>query len=57
MNDQRQVIFSQRLKILKQEEINTIIEDFFKEILEDLREVFEKFKKSNDENILQKLKI
>ena len=56
MNDQRQVIFSQRLKILKQEEISTIIDDFFKEILEDLREVFEKFKKSNDEKYFTEIK-
>ena len=33
MNDQRQVIFSQRLKILKEQNINGILNDFFEEIL------------------------
>ena len=32
MNDQRQVIFGQRLKILKSEEITDILETFFEEI-------------------------
>ena len=31
MNDQRQVIFSQRLKILKEKNINEILKDFFNE--------------------------
>ena len=33
MNDQRQVIFSQRLKILKETNIDEILNDFFEEIL------------------------
>ena len=33
MNDQRQVIFSQRLKILKNKNIEEILEDFLNEIL------------------------
>ena len=33
MNDQRQVIFSQRLKILKGNNISEILKDFFDEIL------------------------
>ena len=33
MNDQRQVIFSQRLKILKEKDISKIINDFYEEIL------------------------
>ena len=37
MNDQRQVIFSQRLKILKEENINEILKDFFDEILSNLK--------------------
>ena len=36
MNDQRQVIFSQRLKILKEDNINIILNDFFEEILKNL---------------------
>ena len=39
MNDQRQVIFSQRLKILKQENISDMIKDFFDEILKDLENI------------------
>ena len=33
MNDQRQVIFSQRLKILKEQNINEILDDFLEEVL------------------------
>ena len=33
MNDQRQVIFAQRLKILKDDNITNILDDFFEEIL------------------------
>ena len=36
MNDQRQVIFSQRLKILKEKNISEILKDFFDEILIEL---------------------
>ena len=32
MNDQRQVIFSQRLNILKQSDIRKMLEDFFNEL-------------------------
>ena len=49
MNDQRQVIFSQRLKILKENNINGILKDFFDEILVNLNLVRENFKKSGDE--------
>ena len=34
MNDQRQVIFSQRLKVLKEDSISLIIEDFFEELMQ-----------------------
>ena len=34
MNDQRKVIFSQRLKILKSNDITSIVTDFFDEIME-----------------------
>jgi preprotein translocase subunit SecA len=49
MNDQRQVIFSQRLKILKEQNIHEILKDFFDEILINLNVVRENFQKSGDE--------
>ena len=49
MNDQRQVIFSQRLKILKENNINNILKDFFDEILVNLNLVKSNFQKSGDE--------
>ena len=51
MNDQRQVIFSQRLKILKDNNINEILKDFFDEILVNLNSVRVNFQKSGDEKI------
>jgi len=48
MNDQRQVIFSQRLKILKENNINGILQDFFDEILINLNLSRENFQKSGD---------
>jgi preprotein translocase subunit SecA len=57
MNDQRQVIFSQRLKILKENNINEILKDFFSEILKNLNLVREDFQKSGDEkNYLTEIK-
>ena len=56
MNDQRQVIFSQRLKILKQDNISTILSDFFEEILKDLEVSIDNYKKSNDEKYLTEIK-
>ncbi len=56
MNDQRQVIFSQRLKILKENNIQTILNDFFEEILKNLDEIRINYKKSNDEKFLIELK-
>ena len=57
MNDQRQVIFSQRLKILKQGNINEILKDFFDEILINLNLVRANFQKSGDEkNYLNEIK-
>ncbi len=56
MNDQRQVIFSQRLKILKETDINNILEGFFEEILENLSTSFKNYKKSNDEQFLKEIK-
>ena len=49
MNDQRQVIFSQRLKILKEKNINEILKDFFNEVLKDLNNTLVNYKKSHDE--------
>ena len=49
MNDQRQVIFSQRLKILKENDINEILKDFFDEVLINLNLVRSNFQKSGDE--------
>ena len=56
MNDQRQVIFSQRLKILKETDINNILEGFFEEILGILSTSFKNYKKSNDEQFLKEIK-
>ena len=49
MNDQRQVIFSQRLKILKEHKINDILKDFFDEVLINLNFTRTSFQKSGDE--------
>ena len=51
MNDQRQVIFAQRLKILKENNVNEILKDFFDEVLANLNLVRENFQKSDDEKI------
>tara|TARA_X000001036_G_scaffold410880_1_gene423098 strand:- start:106 stop:1188 length:1083 start_codon:yes stop_codon:yes gene_type:complete len=58
MNDQRQVIFSQRLKILKENNINEILKGFFNEILKDLNSTRLNYKKSHDEkNYLAEIKV
>ena len=49
MNDQRRVIFSQRLKILKSKNIEEILEDFLNEILNNLEIIKNAYQKSNDE--------
>jgi preprotein translocase subunit SecA len=57
MNDQRQVIFSQRLKILKENDINEVLKDFFDEILKNLNSAREAYKKTHDEkNYLTEIK-
>ena len=48
MNDQRQVIFSQRLKILKERNIDEILLGFLQEILKDLNVTKEDFQKTGD---------
>ncbi|MEC7212603.1 MAG: preprotein translocase subunit SecA [Pseudomonadota bacterium] len=56
MNDQRQVIFSQRLKILKQNDIAEVLNDFFEEILKDLESIYINYKKSHNEKFLTEIK-
>ncbi len=56
MNDQRQVIFSQRLKILKQNDIAEVLNDFFEEILKDLDSIYINYRKSHDEKFLTEIK-
>ena len=56
MNDQRQVIFSQRLRILKEKNVVEILSDFFDEILRDLEIILVNYKKSNDEKYLVEIK-
>ncbi len=48
MNDQRQVIFSQRLKILKSKNIEEILDDFLSEVINNLETVRNIYQKSND---------
>ena len=49
MNDQRQVIFNQRLKILKSPDISQILESFFDETTISLENIKDIYQKSNDE--------
>ena len=56
MNDQRQVIFSQRLKILKEDNISAILNDFFEEIITNLDTSKKNYQKSNDEKYLTEIK-
>ena len=48
MNDQRRVIFSQRLKILKDKNIEEILEDFLNEVLGSLESIRNDYQKSKD---------
>ena len=56
MNDQRQVIFSQRLKILKENSIGEILKDFFEETVKDLEISLINYQKSKDEKYLAQIK-
>tara|TARA_B100000886_G_scaffold199597_1_gene137617 strand:- start:361 stop:2922 length:2562 start_codon:yes stop_codon:yes gene_type:complete len=56
MNDQRQVIFSQRLKILKEISIKSVIDGFLEEILKNFKSTLENYKKSNDDKYLTEIK-
>ena len=51
MNDQRRVIFSQRLKILKSKNVEDILKDFLDEVLGNLVIIKNTYQKSNDEII------
>tara|TARA_A100001011_G_scaffold357054_1_gene401594 strand:- start:488 stop:1813 length:1326 start_codon:yes stop_codon:yes gene_type:complete len=51
MNDQRQVIFSQRLNILKQSTIQEMLKDFLSELSRKFLEIKIDFKTSNDEKL------
>ena len=51
MNDQRRVIFSQRLKILKDKNIEEILKDFLDEVLINLEQIKNTYQKSNDKKI------
>ncbi len=51
MNDQRRVIFSQRLKILKGKNVEEILQEFLNEMIKNLYLVKDVYKKSNDEKI------
>ena len=51
MNDQRQVIFSQRLKILKSTNISETLKSFLDEVIDDLLKVKKIYQTTNDKNI------
>ena len=51
MNDQRQVVFSQRLNILKQTNIREMLDDFLNELSQKLLKIKEDFKTSMDEKV------
>jgi preprotein translocase subunit SecA len=51
MNDQRQVVFSQRLKILKDKNISETLDSFLSEVVLDLAKVKHDYEKSNDQAI------
>ena len=48
MNDQRQVIFSQRLKILKTREVSEMVNSFMSEINQNIVKALQNFKNDND---------
>ena len=57
MNDQRRVIFSQRLKILKNKNVFEVLEDFLEEVLNNLELAKDVYLKSKDEkNYLTSIK-
>ena len=54
MNDQRQVVFGQRLKILKTEKISEMIDSFLNEIKESGKTALENYKNNNDLKVFSK---
>ncbi len=56
MNDQRQVIFAQRLNILKENNVGEILNNFFDEIIKSLSKALTNYQKSNDEKFLIEIK-
>ncbi len=54
MNDQRKVIFGQRLKILKTEKVSEMIDSFLNEIKESGKTALENYKNSNDLKVFSK---
>ena len=52
MNDQRQVIFSQRLKILKNKNIEAILDDFLNSVINNLETTRNIYQKSNDKKLI-----
>jgi len=51
MNDQRQVIFGQRLKILKSENISETLKSFLDEVVSNLTKIKNDYEKSNDKTV------
>jgi len=51
MNDQRQVVFSQRLKILKSQNTSETLNSFLSEVVQDLVKIKNNYEKSNDKII------
>ena len=51
MNDQRHVIFNQRLNILKKTNIEKLLDDFLDEILKKFLKFKDEFKTSNDKEV------
>ncbi|MBA1339295.1 MAG: preprotein translocase subunit SecA, partial [Pelagibacterales bacterium] len=51
MNDQRQVIFSQRIKILKNDDISEMFNSFLDEVLEDMFKLKNNYEKSNNKSV------
>ena len=51
MNDQRQVIFGQRLRILKSENISETLESFLDEVILSLTKIKNDYEKSNDKTV------
>jgi preprotein translocase subunit SecA len=49
MNDQRQVIFGQRQKILKNSNVSDILKDFLDEVVEDLNNIKDNYNKTKDD--------